>query len=302
VLIHIGYHKTGTSWLQRSFFTRQELGFARISTSEMRITKPHPLHFDAEAFRAHYARVVEAASAGGAVPVISEERLSGNPMSGGYDSAELAERLHAVFPQAKVLIVVREQRSMVLSTWFQYVKVGGACSLDDFLRGARDLRLPGFRFEHFEFDRLVAHYQKLFGPERVRVELFERFRREPRDFAAAILAFAGAPKPAGLEVLPFDDAVNRAARPLAISVRRVLNPFLRRDSVNGYSPLANPVFGALGGGLAWLVDRTSPEALDSRLRRRWQALVAERAGTRYAPSNERLAKLTGHDLRAYGYD
>ena len=42
-------------------------------------------------------------------PVLSAERLSGNPHSGGYDSLQTAERLHRLFPQAKVLVVVREQ-------------------------------------------------------------------------------------------------------------------------------------------------------------------------------------------------
>ena len=301
MLLHVGYHKTGSSWLQRRFFSQRELGFRRITTRGLPIQDPHPLHFDAEAYRAHYAELVSEAATDGALPVLSEERLSGNPLSGGYDSAEIAERLLAIFPSAKVLIVVREQRSLILSTWFQYVKVGGACSLRDFLLGARDGRLPGFRFENFEFDRLVAHYRRLFGAERVHVELFERLGHEPREFAASILSFAGLAKSAAFERLPFGELVNRAARPLAVSLRRVLNPFLRRDSVNGYSPLANPAFRALGEGLVRVAEATAPEPLDAHLRRRWQAHIAERVGSRYVESNERLAKLSGYDLGSFGY-
>jgi hypothetical protein len=66
---------------------------------------------------------------GGLIPMVSSERLSGNPHSGGYDSAVLAERLHQVFPGARVLVMIREQRSMILSSWAQYVRVGGACLL-----------------------------------------------------------------------------------------------------------------------------------------------------------------------------
>lgn len=301
MLLHIGYHKTGTSWLQRRFFSERELGFRRISTRSLRIYDPHPLHFDADAYRVHYGRLLAEAAADGALPVLSEERLSGNPHSGGYDSTELARRLRAIFPQARVLIVAREQRSIILSSWFQYVKVGGACSLRDFMRGARDPRVPGFRFEHFEYDRLLAYYRELFGPERVRLELYERMRREPRSFATAIRTFAGLEPTEAVERLPFDEVVNRAARPFAVTVRRVLNPFMRSDSVNGYSPFANPVFRLLGDGLARLANATSPEALDTRLRGRWQAQIAEAVGARYVESNERLAKLTGYDLRSFGY-
>jgi len=298
VLIHVGYHKTGTSWLQRQVFSRPDLGFVRLSTRGMRIFGPHPLHFDAEPFRAYFHPMLEAAAAQGRLPVLSEERLSGNPFSGGYDSKELAERLAALFPDAKVLIVVREQRSMILSTWFQYVKLGGTSSLEDFLLGARDPRLPGFRFEHFAYDRLVGHYQKLFGPDRVRVELFERLRGEPEDFTASVLSFAGVPLS---RELPFGRVVNRSAGPLAVALRRRLNPFLRCDSLNGYSPFANPIFRLLGEGIIRLVDRTSPRGIDGRLRARWEEHVAECAASRYSESNERLAAQTGLELRPRGY-
>lgn len=58
-------------------------------------------------------------------PVLSAERLSGNPHSGGYDSLQTAKRLHRLFPQAKVLVVVREQTEEILSCYNQYVRAGG---------------------------------------------------------------------------------------------------------------------------------------------------------------------------------
>jgi len=52
------------------------------------------------------------------VPVLSAERLSGNPDSGGYDSVHVAEYLAATFPEARVLIVIREQADMLVSRMF----------------------------------------------------------------------------------------------------------------------------------------------------------------------------------------
>ena len=69
----------------------------------------------------------------GLSPVVSFERFSGNPFSGGYDSKEIADRLVQVFPDARVLVVVREQRSMIVSTYKQYVREGGALPPSKFM-------------------------------------------------------------------------------------------------------------------------------------------------------------------------
>jgi hypothetical protein len=53
--------------------------------------------------------------------VITDERLSGNPQSGGYDSRELADKTPRTFPDSKMLIVVREQTAIIYSSYKQYV-------------------------------------------------------------------------------------------------------------------------------------------------------------------------------------
>ena len=65
----------------------------------------------------------------GLVPVLSAERLSGNPDSGGYDSVHVAEYLAATFPEARVLIVIREQADMLVSGYERYVRNGGPGTL-----------------------------------------------------------------------------------------------------------------------------------------------------------------------------
>ena len=70
----------------------------------------------------------------GLSPVVSFERFSGNPFSGGYDSKEIADRLVRVFPDARVLVIVREQRSMIVSTYKKYVREGGALPPSKFMR------------------------------------------------------------------------------------------------------------------------------------------------------------------------
>ncbi|MFD2431855.1 hypothetical protein ACFSUK_34730 [Sphingobium scionense] len=50
---------------------------------------------------------------------------------------------------------------------------------------------PGFRREHFDYARLIAHYDRLFGADNVHVFRYEDFRADPRGFAAAYAARFG---------------------------------------------------------------------------------------------------------------
>ena len=104
-----------------------------------------PFAFDAATVRQTFWPGIEKASARGLVPVLSAERLSGNPHSGGYDSVQIAERLATAFPEGRVLIVIREQTEMLVSAYKQYVKVGGAGTLRQYATPSSDVpRVPLF--------------------------------------------------------------------------------------------------------------------------------------------------------------
>ena len=298
-VIHIGYHKTGTTWLQRQMFASAELGYRRISLTQdgVEVFGVHDFDFDPARCRAEMARKLERCEREGLIPVISMMRLSGNPHAGGYDSRILADRLAAVFPGARVLVAIREQRSMLLSTYAQYVKMGGPCSLRAYLLTPDDFRRPGFRFEHFRYDALLAHYQRLFGRERVLVETYERFREEPQAFAETVAAFCGgkAPPPEAERAV-----LNRSLGPLALSLLRWLNPFVNPDSLNGWSPYAVRWASKPSRWLVDGVDRVAPRAVKDRIGRRWRELIEAETAGRYEESNRRTAALTGIDLARLG--
>jgi hypothetical protein len=299
-VIHIGYHKTGTTWLQRRLFARADLGYRRIRLLQdgAPLYRLHDFEFDAARCRAGVEPELAACVREGVIPVISMERLSGNPHAGGYDSRTLADRLLAVFPDARVLIGIREQRSMILSCYAQYVKAGGPCSLQRYLHAPEDGRRPGFRFAHFEYDCLIAYYQGHLGRERVHVECYESFRDEPEAWLQDVASFCGG-KPPGPEAGAV--VLNRSLGPVALSILRWLDPFVHPDSLNGWSPYA----------IAWLqrparllvagIDRLAPRSLQDAIRRRWQRTIEDATRGRYEASNRRTAELTGLDLARFGY-
>lgn len=300
MLIHVGYHKTGTTLLQRFVFpARAGFGFARPWPDRSRLAdvfvRPSPLAYRPEPA----AELVRTgmASAGDAVPVLTHERLSGNPHAGGYDASTLARRIRRATDglSPRILIVVREQRSMVRSLYSQYVRAGGAMTLAAYLAPHEDVRLPGFDPVYLEYDRLIARYRQLFGPQAVLVLPYEWLRMDPVDFVGRIRVHCGRPP------LPEDTSidaprVNTRMTVPGIFVKRQLNRLFVRDSLNPAPLVPGLVSHGTVRRLAGLVDRLSPGGW-----KRLDASIHRWVGDRYDAPNRRLEKITGLDLGALGY-
>jgi hypothetical protein len=306
-LVHIGYHKTGSTWLQMHLFRSSEVHFAlgasRRNLYEW-IVAPGPFDYEPAAARARLAGSL-ARVAPEYVPVLSHERLSGFPFSGGFDSARIARRVRDALDDASVLIVVREQQAMIRSLYRQYVKEGGALSLDGFMV-ATNPSLPSFSLDFLRYHELIAYYVTLFGPDRVLVLPFELFVADGREFVRRILEWCN---PRGLEQLPhLDLPYTKAANPSpaagVIAGRAAVNfLFGTRRSINPHSLLPQPV---------WRVDKVNrlaaaglsllPQAVNRALDRRARRLIAARTAGMFGASNSRTSELAKMDLAAYGYE
>ena len=131
----------------------------------MRIVLPRDLDFDPTPTSTWLAEAFARSEAEGSPPVISNERFSGNPAAGWHDAERTAQRLHQVMPQARILLVVREQEDLLRSIWRQQIRIGSICSLEDFLRPLEigDHRLPAFDPDFLRFDRYVGLLDDIFG-------------------------------------------------------------------------------------------------------------------------------------------
>ena len=305
-LIHIGYHKTGSSWLQRELFGRTDRGFHPLAPDcdqgeldprsfARRFLWISPFDFDPAALREEAEALTNQPHSGRLV--ISHERLSGNPHSGGYDSREIADRLHQVFPNALILIVLREQSSMILSSYRQYLKVGGACSLTDYLSKGDGIR-PSFSPAHFCYHRLIGHYQELFGRANTLALPYELLRRDPPQFIAKIARFTGAKIPADL---PFGADHNTSGGIFTETKMRWLNIFACRNSLNGFSPLAPERVRAPLFNTKRRLDRIVPKSLEEACKQRLSALIDGLTEGYYNESNRFTSDAISVDLSQYGY-
>ncbi len=311
VLTHIGYHKTGSSWLQHSVFENPASGYRSIGHEARthalrRIVSEHPFRYDADAIRAELAALIGAVEERGLHPVISLERLSGHPFTGGSDSRQIADRLREALDDAGILVVIREQRSMIVAVYKQYVKAGGTASLSQFLEPSRDraARANLFDLGYLEYEHLLTYYRALFGAERVLVLPFEAFVHDGRAFLERIGAFTGRPFPDEfLSGLAYGTRDNKSISALSIATLRQVNRFAPRTELNPGPAFESRAAASLAKRLKKPNLLEQPfaarlgAAADAKLRR----LVDATVGERYAESNRATADLTGLDLASYGW-
>lgn len=186
IIVHIGYHKTGTTWFQNNFYPQLH-GSRYVPRNWVAnaLISPRALEFDPAVAReiifSHFLKNESDQL------ILCEENLSGNPLFGGYHGCftkVLADRICETFPEARIVVFIRNQINIISSAYSQYIKIGGTYPIDKYLfidryiANALPQRIPQFSFDHFYYDQLIDYYRKLFGKEKVFVFVFEEFFKE----------------------------------------------------------------------------------------------------------------------------
>ncbi|MFO1129224.1 MAG: hypothetical protein U1E66_12420 [Rhodospirillales bacterium] len=305
ILFHIGYHKTASTFIQSKLFQSEPHGFVRLSERFRLINK----HFIASnSFHRLSAEIVSrigdeaaAAAAENKTLVVSHERLSGYPASGGFDSRLVADRIRSAFPAARVLIVIREQKSFIRSMYSQYITDGGDLSLLGFLYPPEPhmCRVPWWSFDYAMYDRLISYYQTLFGQDHVCVLPFEMFHRSLSQFIDTIIAFSGR-DPSTMPSIPAD--VVNLRRPLLMqTATRLANRFVFRSQLSPHGLVEARRGKSPVEMLRPLFDPLADSFIERRMERRLKTQVEEAVGQRYAESNRITSDLIGIDLATFGY-
>jgi hypothetical protein len=310
MLIHIGFHKTASTALQEHVFGDPATGFVRWA-EDRKLAHPYlvchsPLAPIPDQARDELLGLDAAAKAGGKCLVVSHERLSGYYATGGFDSAAIARRMAEAFPEARILIVVREQRAMLESFYSQYVSDGGVLPFAKFMRPMPQTRLraPGFDPDFLLYDRLVQLYRGLFGADRVLVLPFELLKARPGEYVRRIgdhcgltigedRFAAGLPRTNERRSIILQELVRQLNR----VQRSQLNPggLVERLPVHR---AANEISRRLSGTVHALTPGFVNRAILEGRRRR----ITQLAGSRYAASNSALERITGLALTEWGYD
>lgn len=301
LVIHIGLHKTGTTWLQRRVFSDAKMGFVSTGNGQSNdatdaFITVDPLAFDADTARARFEPLLAEAKASNLVPVISQERLSSDPSFGGYYFTDVLDRLVDTFGEFKLLLTIREQRGMLLALYRQAIRSGGTYSLTQMIgTGNEPVGWKStIRPEYLLYDRMIEHLRNRLGEDRVCVLPLELMRSDPKDYMQRLLAFTGA----DASIEPSMESENAGLSPLATRLSTITNRFSRPN------PLGSDQSWRLKfmRRFYWWFDRFVPKGWSNGTTNRWKETIEQRVQGYYTDSNNRTAALTGFDLMSMGYD
>ena len=230
VYIHIGYPKTGTTFLQNEIFPKlNEVHYIRsdrIRPETSKIMRQEEFSFDYEQVKNNLEKhLVDGKN------LISNEGFMGNLLVGkAINNKLIADRLAFLFPNVKIIITIRNQYDLVESLYKQYIQLGGTKTLREFVKFKEG------RFEHndfrwdltlspemFNYATLAAYYEKLVGRENVFLISFELLQKDPARFLDQLLKWMGVDETPSHNNRAYNQGYGRRQ----IAIARFLNRFLK---------------------------------------------------------------------------
>ena len=308
LLLHIGLPKAASSTLQRDVFCHQKLGFDILETqldSNFPLKTVEDVIFgndftiDLSKIKQDLNEYIESRENPDLISVISQEKLIGLPDDGPCYTKRVADRLNKICPDAKILIVIREQRRFVLSCYNQHIRNSSNIKLERFIGcdGYASDGYPSIMDSDFlKYDKIIEYYETLFGSDNVIVLVFEELVKDFETGVNAIRAKFGMTDRVHYKAVPCRNSGEGMA---TVECMRFLNTFCGDPHAYGIEkPSATWFFKRLARtGLA----RFLPNVLQVKQQEEYMSLINDFYEDLYCESNLTLSNKLGVDLRDFGY-
>lgn len=283
-VVHIGYPRTGSTYLQETVFPAYD--------SWIQLTNQASFFFKDEEFGKgvdHYLEMLPQSEPGKTV-VESDETLSGNQIE---DHPGVADRLHDILPNARIVVCLRSQFTAIRSYYKIYLKNGGRNRFPEY---ARMLIENG----RYDYEKLVSRYLDLYPEENVLILFYENLNRNPQEFLTRLIRFIGIDE----DITAPDPGWTRHESPAPVisEANRYLNKLL------GGTPMKEAL-GPVGFRIVrrafWTLSRVNPplESLGVFPDSIGLDEVSDDIADRYGSGNRRLFKRIGETKRGrrFGY-
>lgn len=304
--IHIGYPKNASTSLQTDFFPNIEGAYylgcqygkgapfvsKDIQEALYSIAMSDSIDFSYKNVEEKIRHTIQDIDSRFDKMIISWEAFSNNVADRGV----IAERLNKLFPDANILIIIRNQMDSLQSMYAFLVQQLGkninlsygrpsVTSFEKWISEQEDFFYRSYMptLKYYEF---ISEYWKLFGKENVTILLFEELVSSPVSFFEKMTRFFGV------------DSVNSSVSFLPQRNTRPTKRTLLYYKLRGYFPNVSPSKFlpnlAIKWGRIFLNSGTSG-------RKRLLPEMEQRLMNMYRESNRKLQQELGIDLVRYGY-
>lgn len=238
VIIHLGIHKTGSTYLQQHCFPFFP-NLIYLHRNVLAPFKKYVLYGDDFEFSASKAlsiffSCVEDAGIDNPTSkkfLLSDEEFYGNPFLGAIDRRRNLDRLIEVFSSYEVqfFLFVRKQKDLLASLYLQYVKSGGTAFFEQFVSSRRYPLI--FSSSYFYFSGYLKYLVSCMGRENTKVFLYEEFRVNSEKILNELGEFVGSSfcPPVKGRVLRSNESINRSVVVPMVVLNRLTrsykNPF-----------------------------------------------------------------------------
>ena len=281
-LFHIGYHKTATTWFQKKFYPLLK-NYNQVDRSKIRD------FFFENKYQDFSSKKNQ---------IFCDEELSGNIHNGAYLgllSENIATKI-SKFENPKVIIFIRNQYDIIVSSYLQYIKEGGNYSFSRYIEHKefeRSNRSSLFSFKHFDYKNLIHKYQSLIGKENVYIYLFEDFITDQELFISSFI------KDHNLEIdlnkVDFKKN-NNSYSYVSLFFARIINSFSRKNVLYKYYIIHLPFVYEYAREILRRI-KIFPVRSRSFLNDEFRQIINKK----YSDSNKSIEKEYNLDLDKYNY-
>lgn len=294
VLIHIGHHKCASSFLQYEVFPKIKdvklLAYEEKSIGILKLQKEMTdLIYTPNIFYDHEknSQIFKNQD----INCISYEGLIGHGVNSGtgMQIEYIAKRLKNIYPDAKILLVIRNQVSFIESWYKDNVKFGYVAGFEKWFKRKKIHN----ELNWIKYGEIVKLYQELFSKDNVKVVLFEELFSKNK--ITEILEFANM-KNEGLENVNLNKKLNGGQLALTLPLTRLINKSFgsKVNYGNGFvytnwRKYGIPLFNSLS---LLLKFKKTKLGFDGYKREIYEL---------YHKSNKLLNSITGIDLKKHNY-
>ena len=223
LVFHIGYPRTGTTFLQRGIFPK----YKDFANTELDLTG---FFVDDDQHKMGYGPLLSKMKSyfghrgwSDRPTICSWENLSGDVL---VDFYHVPGRIHEIFPDCKIAVCIRSQYTMIPSLYHIYIKSGGTMNYEGYLNTL-------IQNDKLNYHALIRKYWRLFGRDSVHVMFFEELKANRSRFLRDLLEFMGLP--ADNEPWKGVGGKNRRDSLFVTKAYRTLNRIMEKKGVQSVS-------------------------------------------------------------------